>query len=166
MKVIKATSIVDAKIAIVVSEFNHEITEALLNGATSKLQLVGIHDYVVVEVPGAVEIPLIVQQLAKTQQYEAIITLGAVIRGETSHYDYVCEQVSQGCQRVMLEQNLPVVFGILTTENEAQAWDRLGGKHGHKGVEAAEVSLAMVSLMRQISQIFKDDYAGDEFKNL
>jgi 6,7-dimethyl-8-ribityllumazine synthase len=73
-----------------------------------------------------------------------------VIRGETSHYDYVCEQVSQGCQQIALEFEVPVVFGILTTENEAQAWDRLGGQHGHKGVDSADCALAMHAILKRI----------------
>lgn len=139
-------------IAIVVSQYNRPITQELLQGAVKRLTACGIEsdDMTVIEVPGAVEIPLIVQRLAKAKCHQAIIALGAVIRGETSHYDYVCEQVSQGCQQVALMYDLPVIFGILTTENEAQAWDRLGGKHGHKGVEAADCALAMVSILEQI----------------
>lgn len=150
MKIIETVSIKSAAIAIVVSQFNREITDALLNGAVGLLQDKLIHEYTVVKVPGAIEIPLIAQQLACSHKFDAIIALGAVIRGETSHYDYVCEQVSQGCQKVMLDHQLPVIFGILTTENEEQCWDRLGGKHGHKGREAAQAALDMVSIIRQI----------------
>src|SRR5579872_5521318 len=102
-----------SSIAIVVSEFNTEVTEKLLEGAHAKLISSGIpnHRIKVVKVPGAVEIPLTAKLLAMTHQYDAIIALGAVIRGETSHYDYVCEQVSQGCQHVMLAFNVPVIFG-------------------------------------------------------
>lgn len=151
MNTVKAQSIHSAKIAIVVSEFNQDITEALLQGAVSQLQKKIKDEAIIVKVPGAVEIPLIAQRLAKSKKYEAIIALGAVIRGETSHYDYVCDQISQGCQRVMLDYDIPVIFGILTTENEEQCWDRLGGKHGHKGEEAAEAALAMVSILQQLS---------------
>lgn len=106
-----------ANLAIVVSRFNEEITQRLLMGAQQRLQECAVPaDHVtVVWVPGAVEIPLIAQCLARKKQYAAIICLGAVIRGETSHYDYVCDQVSTGCQKVALENNLPVIFGILTT---------------------------------------------------
>ncbi|AHE66994.1 6,7-dimethyl-8-ribityllumazine synthase [Legionella oakridgensis ATCC 33761 = DSM 21215] len=103
-----------------------------------------------VEVPGAVEIPLVAQQLAKHKQGKVIIALGAVIRGETTHYDYVCQQVSHGCQQVALQQNIPVIFGVLTTENEAQAWDRLGGNHGHKGMDAADAAITMYSVLQQL----------------
>ncbi len=138
-------------IAIIVSQFNQMITTALLAGAMQRLNASGIdaHDITLVEVPGVVEIPLIAKRLAKQKHYGAIIALGAVIRGETTHYDYVCQQVSDGCQRVMLEFETPVIFGILTTENEAQAWDRLGGKHGHKGVDAVDCALAMHSILQQ-----------------
>lgn len=138
-------------IAIIVSQFNHEITAALLAGAMQRLNDSGFNeqDITLVEVPGAVEIPLIAQRLARKKQYAAIIALGAVIRGETTHYDYVCQQVSDGCQRVTLEFEVPVVFGVLTTENEDQAWDRLGGKHGHKGVDAVDCALAMHSILQQ-----------------
>jgi 6,7-dimethyl-8-ribityllumazine synthase len=139
-------------IAVVVSKFNLEITNALKDGALNRLLELGFKtcDITLVEVPGAVEIPFVAQLLAKTNKVEAIITLGAVIRGETSHYDYVCDQVSQGCQRVMLDYNIPVIFGVLTTENEAQAWDRLGGTHGHKGRDSADCALMMHSIQQQI----------------
>ncbi|KTD64834.1 6,7-dimethyl-8-ribityllumazine synthase [Legionella spiritensis] len=139
-------------IALVVSQFNKEITTVLREGALQRLRASGFDDkdILVVEVPGAVEIPLLARRLAMQQKVEAIIALGAVIRGETSHYDYVCEQVSSGCQQVALQYNLPVVFGVLTTENEEQAWDRLGGQHGHKGVDAADCAIAMHTILGQL----------------
>lgn len=140
-------------VAIVVSRFNEEITQALYEGAIARLKELEFADehITTIWVPGAVEIPLVAQRLARADGYEAIICLGAVIRGETSHYDYVCDQVSQGCQRVALENDIPVIFGILTTDNEQQALDRVGGKHGHKGREAVDAALEMVSVLRQIS---------------
>lgn len=140
-------------IALVVSRFNEEITQALMDGAIERLQERGIaeHALTLVEVPGAVEIPLTVKKLLQLGRFDAVIALGAVIRGDTTHYDYVCQQVSDGCQRVMLMHDVPVVFGILTTENEAQAWDRLGGSHGHKGRDAADCALSMHSILRQIT---------------
>ncbi len=139
-------------IAIIVSRFNDKITGALKEGAVERLMERGFRkeDISIIDVPGAVEIPLIAKVLAKQNRVKAIITLGAVIRGETTHYDYVCSQVSQGCQRVMLDYEIPVIFGVLTTENEAQAWDRLGGAHGHKGIDAAECAIEMVSLLGQL----------------
>jgi 6,7-dimethyl-8-ribityllumazine synthase len=139
-------------VALIISQFNEEITQALFQGAVDRLSELGFKEdqITVVWVPGAVEIPLIAQRLAKTDKYEAIVCLGAVIRGETSHYDYVCDQVSQGTQQVAMSFDLPVIFGILTTENEAQAWDRIGGAHGHKGKDAIDAAVNMVSLIRKI----------------
>jgi 6,7-dimethyl-8-ribityllumazine synthase len=139
-------------IAIIVSRFNQSVTEELLKGTLSRLEALNIasDDILVVEVPGAVEIPLVAQKLAKKQQVEAIIALGAVVRGETTHYDYVCDQVSQGCQQVSLAHNIPVIFGVLTTENGQQAWDRLGGNHGHKGHDAADAAIEMILVNNSI----------------
>ena len=140
-------------IAIIVSTFNHDITHELQQGALRRLTACGFtpQDITLVTVPGAIEIPLVAKRLAKKNYYGAIIALGAVIRGETTHYDYVCQQVSDGCQRVALEFETPVVFGVLTTENEAQAWARLGGDHGHKGVDAADCALSMYAILKQVN---------------
>lgn len=141
-----------AAYAIVVSEFNDEITDELLSGTVSQLVALGVtKKYIkVVRVPGAVELPLVAKLLAKTKKYKAIICLGAVIQGDTNHYDYVCQQVSDGCQRVMLDHEIPVIFGVLTTRNLKQAKDRIGGKEGHKGKEAAEAAVAMVRVLKEI----------------
>ncbi|HVT62980.1 MAG TPA: 6,7-dimethyl-8-ribityllumazine synthase [Legionellaceae bacterium] len=156
MKMIQANKaqIVDAPVALVVSEFNRDITLALQEGAVERLLKRGIAEsnIMVVTVPGAIEIPLIVQRLALLKHYSAIIALGAVIRGETSHYDYVCQQVSQGCQQMALTYDIPVIFGVLTTESDAQAWDRLGGNFGHKGIEAADTALAMIQIGQQLEK--------------
>lgn len=143
-------------VAVVVSCFNELITNALKEGALTRLEALGINaeDITLVEVPGAIEIPFVAQSLAKQGHVKVIITLGAVIRGETTHYDYVCDQVSQGCQRVMLDHGLPVIFGVLTTENDAQAWDRLGGNHGHKGREAADCAIIMHAIQQQLESSF------------
>lgn len=139
-------------IAVVVSTFNEKITSALKNGALERLEELGFrsNDITLIEVPGAVEIPFVANLLAKQKCVDVIIALGAVIRGETTHYDYVCEQVSQGCQRVMLDHNIPVIFGVLTTENEAQAEDRVGGKHGHKGKDSVDCAVMMHSVALQL----------------
>jgi 6,7-dimethyl-8-ribityllumazine synthase len=139
-------------IAVIVSTFNESITTALKEGTLQRLTELGFKsgDITLVEVPGAVEIPFIAKMLAKKNHIQVIIALGAVIRGETTHYDYVCDQVSQGCQRVMLDYGLPIIFGVLTTENEEQAWDRLGGNHGHKGRDAADCAVVMHSLKQQL----------------
>ncbi len=135
-------------IAIIVSEFHGEITEKLQEGACHYLQNAGmsLQQLYIVNVPGAVEIPLTAKWLAETGRYDAIICLGAVVRGETGHYDYVCEQVSQGCQQVMLSFGLPVIFGVLTTETMAQAYARVGGDRGHKGFDAAAAALRMIQV--------------------
>lgn len=140
-------------IALVVSRFNQDITAALQKGAIDHLLNCGFtaQDITVIEVPGAVEIPLVAQRLAKAERHDVVIALGAVIRGETTHYELVCQLVSEGCQRVSLQFDIPVIFGVLTTEDEAQAWDRLGGKHGHKGAEAAEAAIAMYHILQHMS---------------
>lgn len=139
-------------IAIIVSRFNEEITQKLCDGALQRLNELGFHEeqITLIWVPGAVEIPLIAKRIAQTESIEAIICLGCVIRGETSHYDYVCEQVSDGCQKVALENDIPVIFGVLTTEDEEQALERCGGVHGHKGRDSVDAAVHMASLMRQI----------------
>lgn len=141
--------------AIVYSEFNQFITTELYYGAYQHLLAQGIKENQIttIKVPGAVEIPLAAKLLAEKNIYQAIICLGAVIRGETSHYDYVCGQVSSGCQQVMLAYNVPVIFGVLTTENEEQAYARIGGPHGHKGIEAANVALEMVRVVADLRSV-------------
>ncbi len=141
--------------AIIVSQFNEEITSKLLEGALSRLQKHGVknENIRVVHVPGAVEIPLTAKLLAKSNRFQAIISLGAVIRGDTDHYDYVCQQVSHGCQQVMLEHEVPVIFGILTTNTEEQALERVGGSHGHKGCDAADAAIAMVAVAKDMETI-------------
>jgi len=140
-------------IAVVVSLFNELVTAPLLDGCLARLQELGVdvNSVPVTRVPGAVELPLIAQQYARTQRYDAVICLGAVIRGETSHYDYVCQQASQGCQQVALTHNIPVIFGVLTTENREQALDRVGGAHGHKGRDAAAAALEMARIMKGLN---------------
>lgn len=141
------------QVTIVVAEFNRDITEALLTGALARLAEAHVppSHIQVVWVPGAIEIPLVAKLVAEQQLAHAVIALGAVIRGDTSHYDLVCQQVSEGCQQVMMTYDIPVIFGVLTTENEVQAFARVGGEHGHKGRDAAEAALSMVSVLSQLS---------------
>ena len=145
-------SISNIKLAIIVSDFNQNITEKLLTGAILRLSEFNLtkEQITVTHVPGAVEIPLIAKILAQSGNYDAIICLGAVIQGETDHYQYVCQQVSQGCQQVMLEYALPVVFGVLTTQTELQAEERAGGLEGNKGSEAAETAIKMIDLIKTL----------------
>ncbi len=139
------------KIGIVTSRFNSAITEALESGCYQRLQEMGVKEERIqrIRVPGAVEIPLAALKLLE-RDCDAVVALGAVIRGETSHYDYVCNSVERGCSEVMLQTKKPVVFGVLTTENEEQAEARVGGAHGHKGRDAAEVAVEMLSLADMI----------------
>ena len=150
----RATITEDLQVAIIVSEFNAPITDKLLEGALEQLAHYQIKDknIAVFKVPGAVEIPLIAKLLAKKKQHHAIVAVGAVVRGETTHYDYVCSQASQGCQQVMLEFEVPVIFGVLTTENAAQAQARVGGSHGHKGKDAVDSAIAMAKLVEKINR--------------
>lgn len=153
MKDIKGHSGETFPVVLIVSAFNQAITDSLKKGALDRLLELNFktEDITCIEVPGAVEIPLVAKIVASKNQHAAIIALGAVVRGETNHYDYVCQQVSEGCQRVMLDYTIPVVFAILTTENEAQAWDRLGGNHGHKGRDAVDCAVMMVSVQKQLA---------------
>ena len=142
----------EVKIAIVVARFNDFITSKLLEGALDALRCHEVTEDAIdiAWVPGAFEIPLIAAKLAKTNQYDAIICLGAVIRGGTTHYDYVCSEVSKGIAHVSLTYDLPVMFGVLTTENIEQAIERAGSKAGNKGFDAAIGAIEMISLSQNI----------------
>ena len=140
------------KVGIVVARFNEFITSKLLSGAMDGLLRHNVQeeDIQVAWVPGAFEIPLIASKMAKSGKYDAVICLGAVIRGSTSHYDYVCNEVSKGIATVSLETGIPVMFGVLTTENIEQAIERAGTKAGNKGSECAEGAIEMVNLIREM----------------
>ncbi|MEQ2455004.1 6,7-dimethyl-8-ribityllumazine synthase [Flavonifractor hominis] len=140
------------KVGIVVARFNEFITSKLLSGAMDGLLRHNVQeeDIQVAWVPGAFEIPLIASKMAKSGKYDAVICLGAVIRGSTSHYDYVCNEVSKGIAAVSLETGIPVMFGVLTTENIEQAIERAGSKAGNKGSECAEGAIEMVNLIREM----------------
>lgn len=142
----------EGRFAIVISRFNHFITEHLLSGAQDGLIRHGVDSDAisVVWVPGAYEIPLAARRLAQSKEYDAIICLGAVIRGATPHFDYVCAEVSKGVASVGLETGVPTIFGVLTTEDIEQAIERAGTKGGNKGWEAALAALEMVDLMKKI----------------
>ena len=140
------------RIAIVASRFNEFITAKLVGGAEDCLlrHNVAGDDITLAWVPGAFEIPLAAKKLAKTGKYDAVICVGAVIRGSTSHYDYVCAEVSKGIACVSLETGVPVMFGVLTTDTIEQAIERAGTKAGNKGYDCALGALEMVSLMRKV----------------
>ena len=140
------------RVGIVAARFNEFITSKLLSGAMDGLVRHDVReeDVHVAWVPGAFEIPLIASKMAKSGKYDAIICLGAVIRGSTSHYDYVCSEVSKGIAAVGLDSGIPVLFGVLTTENIEQAIERAGTKVGNKGYDCALSAIEMVNLIRQI----------------
>ncbi len=142
----------DLKIGIINSRFNEFITSKLLSGAEDCLLRHDVYpeNIEVVWVPGAFEIPLIAQKMSKSGKYDAIICLGCVIRGATSHYDYVCSEVSKGIAKVSLDNELPVIFGIVTTENIEQAIERAGTKAGNKGYDCAMNALEMANLFKAL----------------
>jgi 6,7-dimethyl-8-ribityllumazine synthase len=144
----------DIKIGIVAARFNEFITSKLLSGAID-----GLHRHDVLDenietawVPGSFEIPLIASKMAKSGKYDAIICLGAVIRGSTSHYDYVCNEVSKGIATVSLQNDIPVMFGVLTTDTIEQAIERAGTKAGNKGFDCATGAIEMVNLIREMGE--------------
>ncbi|WP_026507895.1 6,7-dimethyl-8-ribityllumazine synthase [Butyrivibrio sp. MC2013] len=142
----------DIKVGIVVARFNEFITSKLLGGAIDGLKRENVkdEDIEVAWVPGAFEIPLIAKKMADSKRYDAIICLGAVIRGATSHYDYVCAEVSKGIAQVSLNADIPVMFGVLTTDTIEQAVERAGTKAGNKGFECAQGAIEMVNLIRSL----------------
>lgn len=144
----------DIKVGIIVARFNEFITSKLLSGALDTLTRheVKEENIQVTWVPGAFEIPLIASKMAESGKYDAVICLGAVIRGSTSHYDYVCSEVSKGIASVSLKSGIPVMFGVLTTENIEQAIERAGSKAGNKGSECAQGAIEMVNLIREIQK--------------
>ncbi|MGH9058775.1 MAG: 6,7-dimethyl-8-ribityllumazine synthase [Acidimicrobiales bacterium] len=141
------------RVALACSRFNDLITERLLAGAADMLRRLGVADGDVdtVWVPGAFELPLVAATLAESGRYDAIVALGAVIRGATTHYDLVAGQCAAGVARVALDHGLPVVFGVLTTETIEQAMERAGSKAGNKGAEAAATAVEMVDLLRRLA---------------
>lgn len=140
------------KFCIVISRFNDFIGSKLLSGAVDELKRHGVSDenIDIVKVPGAFEIPLASLKFAKTGKYDAIITLGAVIKGSTPHFDYVSAEVSKGVAQVSLQTGIPVVFGVLTTDNIEQAIERAGTKAGNKGSDAAKTAIEMANLIKLV----------------
>ena len=143
----------DMKVGIVAARFNEFITNKLLGGALDGLTRHDVReeDIEVAWVPGAFEIPLIAARMAKSGKYDAVICLGAVIRGSTDHYNYVCNEVSKGIASVSLETGVPVLFGVLTTDSIEQAIERAGTKAGNKGYDCALSAIEMVNLMKNIN---------------
>ena len=144
----------DIKAGIVVARFNEFITSKLLGGAIDGLKRENVKEenIEVAWVPGAFEIPLIAKKMADSKKYDAIICLGAVIRGATSHYDYVCAEVSKGVAQVSMNAGIPVMFGVLTTDTIEQAVERAGTKAGNKGFECAQGAIEMVNLINELNK--------------
>lgn len=154
MKILEgAVAAPNAKIAVVIARFNSFINESLLDGAVDALKRIGqVSDdnITLVRAPGAYELPLIARRLADSQKFDAIVALGTVIRGGTAHFDYVAGEASRGLGQVSMQAEIPVAFGVLTTENIEQAIERAGTKAGNKGAEAALVALEMINLIKEI----------------
>ena len=144
-----------ARFGIVVSRFNSFIVESLLSGAIDTLKRHGAQnkDIEIVRIPGAFEMPLVAQKMAEKQQYDAIIALGAVIRGGTPHFEYVAGECTKGLATVSTKHDIPVAFGVLTVDTIEQAIERAGTKAGNKGVEAALSAIEMVNLMDKLSKV-------------
>ena len=147
-------SAAEMSFGIVVSEWNSDITGALLNGAIRTLKMAGCsEDRISVKwVPGTFELPMGAQYFAEYTNVDAVIALGCVIQGETRHFDFICQGVTAGITQLQLSWSMPIAFGVLTTENMEQAFDRAGGRHGNKGDEAAATAIKMVALQREMDK--------------
>jgi 6,7-dimethyl-8-ribityllumazine synthase len=141
-----------ARVAVVAARFNAALVDELLSGCLRRLKELGLDaDRVAVHrVPGAFELPVAAQALARTGRFAAVICLGCVVRGDTPHFEYVAGEAARGIQQVALSEHLPVIFGVLTTNTEQQAWDRAGGKHSHGGVNAADAAAEMITVLARI----------------
>lgn len=139
---------------MVAARFNAHVVDELLAGCLRRLEEIGVDaDKVSVHrVPGAFELPVAAKLLARTKRYAAVVCLGAVVRGDTPHFDYVAGEAARGIQNVAIEEGLPVIFGVLTTNTEQQALDRIGGSHGHAGERAADAAAEMVALVAHVAR--------------
>lgn len=140
------------RVAVAVARFNQEVTERLLDGALDMLRRSGVSEQAltIVAVPGAFELPLVCSRLAQSGRFDAIVALGAVIRGETDHYDHVCRAATDGLLRVGLDTGIPVAFGVLTCDDEEQALARAGGSAGNKGADVAHAAVEMARLLERL----------------
>jgi 6,7-dimethyl-8-ribityllumazine synthase len=141
------------RVAVAAARFNADLTDELLAGCLRRLEQLGVAaDHVeVVRVPGAFELPLAAKAFARTGRFDAVICLGAVVRGDTPHFDYVAGECARGCQDVSIWEHLPVIFGVLTTNTHEQAVDRVGGSHGHAGERAADAAVEMIAVLNHIA---------------
>jgi 6,7-dimethyl-8-ribityllumazine synthase len=144
----------DLRIALVASRFNAPVVERLVAGAVGALAAQGADPAALelVRVPGAYDLPLVVRRIAESLRFDAIIALGAVIRGDTPHFDYVAAECASGLARVACDTGVPVAFGVLTTDTEEQAFDRAGGSEGNRGADAARVAVELANLMRRLAR--------------
>lgn len=151
----KLPKLENARVAIAVAEWNQHITFPLADGALKTLYDNGFdeEDVIVVKVPGAVELTFAASKLIETGNFDAVIVVGCVIKGDTPHFDYVCQSVTQGVTSLNADCDIPVIFCVLTVNDEQQALDRAGGKVGHKGVEAAETAIKMIAVNREIDEL-------------
>ncbi len=142
----------DCRVGIVVSKFNEFVTSRLMSSALETLKKQGVEDKNIetVRVPGAFEIPLVARQLARSKQYDAVMCLGAVIRGETPHFDFISAEMSRGISQASLETGIPIVFGVLTTETADQALERSGEPEKNRGADAARTAIEMANLMKEL----------------
>jgi len=142
----------DTRVGIVAARFNKEIVEELLAGCLRRLKELGVEESHVklLRVPGAFELAVVAQGLARTKVYKAVICLGAVVRGDTPHFEYVAGEAARGIARVSLDESIPVIFGVLTTNTHQQALDRIGGSNGHAGERAAEAAVEMISVLASV----------------
>jgi 6,7-dimethyl-8-ribityllumazine synthase len=140
------------RFAVVAAKFNHEVVDRLVAGANDALRRHGISEDAIdlVWVPGSFELPVVAQRLATSKRYGAVICLGAVVRGDTDHYDYVCLAATEGILQASLTTGVPILFGVLTCDTEEQALDRAGGKAGNKGADVASAAIEMVNLLKQL----------------
>lgn len=145
----------DIRVAVIRAEWNGHITSELTHGCVDTLKSHGVEDDLieVFTVPGAVELTFAASQIIESGAFDVCIVFGCVIRGGTPHFDYVCQSVTQGITHLNAECDIPVIFGVLTVDSEEQAVERIGGIHGHKGIEAAETALKMVQFVRRVKDL-------------
>jgi 6,7-dimethyl-8-ribityllumazine synthase len=142
----------DARVAVVAARFNAKIVDELLAGCLRRLEALGLPEnrIDVHRVPGAFELPVAAKVLAQTGHFGAVVCLGAVVRGDTPHFDYVAGECARGIQQVAIDESLPIIFGVLTTNTEQQALDRIGGSHGHAGESAGQAAVEMIALLAKV----------------
>lgn len=157
MKQKKLRAAAGFRVGIVAARFNPQVTGKLLRACTDTLAVCGVaaHNIQVARVPGAFEIPLVARTMARSNRFDAVICLGAVIRGDTPHFDYICSEVSRGIGQVALDTDVPVIFGVLTTDTVAQAVERADPKKFNRGGDAAKSAIEMVLVMRQVKAVGK-----------